>query len=249
MRMSSGSDRYICNDSSAQNMISQNNSSQLLGELTIMSRKRALALNSLGKESYASQYAITNLVAHIRKHGAPETYSRASQYRASKKCITVTQYGTTCQQVSLPTSKGGEISVTTQAPLPFLAYTCDQSESYARIVGSALRASPCSPSSPWHIIVHRDRIDLSDMGATHHTRSACAWYWSIAAFGMYALGHEEVWGCVCTLRKSEYNRISVSICGRFTKSLVNLFRGTHDIKVAGVTVYIRKAAAGIFADV
>ena len=123
-----------------------------------MSRKRALALNSLGKESYASQSAISNLVAHIRKHGAPETYSRASQYRARKEiCSTVTQYGTICQQVSLPTSKGGEISVTMQAPLPFLAYNCEQSESYARIVGDALRASPCSPSRPWHSVSRRNR--------------------------------------------------------------------------------------------
>ena len=51
---------------------------------------------------------------------------------------------------------------------------------------------------------------------------------------MYALGREEVWGCICTLRKSEYNQISGSMCGLFTKILMNLFRGTHAIKVAGL---------------
>ena len=212
-------------------------------------RERAFDLNSLGKASYANRSAIEKLVTHLRKQGFPEVSSRASQYRARKEiCRTETAYGTLVQKVSVPLSKGGETMVSMQAPLPFFVYNCEHSESYARIVRDALNANPCSPATPWHIILYQDGVDPSDMGATHHTRSSCVWYWSIAEFGMYALSHEEVWGCVCTLRKSEYKAIEGDISGLLVK-ILKLFRGIHDIKLAGVNVVIGGTRSRSFADV
>ena len=213
-------------------------------------RQSAAALAALGKESYASQSAIANLLKHVKRHGIPTAFSRPSQYRAKKEiCATRTDFGTITQQVSLPLSKGDSKDVTMQAPLPFFAYNCEQSDTYARIVGDAMRAHPCTPASPWHIILYQDGIDPSDMGATHHTRSACAWYWSIAEFGMYALSHEEVWGCICTLRKSEYNQVQGGMCGVLA-AVLKLFRGIHDIKLAGIRVHVKgQQPLHMFADV
>ena len=119
-------------------------------------RERAFDLNSLGKASYANRSAIEKLVTHLRKQGFPEVSSRASQYRARKEiCRTETAYGTLVQKVSVPLSKGGETMVSMQATLPFFVYNCEHSESYARIVRDALNANPCSPATPWHIILYQ----------------------------------------------------------------------------------------------
>ena len=212
-------------------------------------RQNVAALTALGKESYASKSAIENLLKHVRQHGVPTAFSRSTQYRARKEtCATRTDYGTITQNVSLPRSKGDSIQVAMQAPLPFFAYNCERSETYARIVDDAMRAHPCTAATPWHIILYQDGIDPSDMGATHHTRAACAWYWSIAELGLYALSHEEVWGCVCTLRKGEYNQVKGGLCGVMAK-ILELFRGTHDIKLAGIKVVVKGRPLHAFADV
>ena len=65
---------------------------------------------------------------------------------------------------------------------------------------------------------------------------------------MYALGHEEVWGCLCTLRKSEHTKIEGGIIGLFAK-IIELFRGTHDIKLIVVPVALEDTYAHILADV
>lgn len=198
-------------------------------------RRRAFELKALGKESYASQSAIANLLTHIRTHGIPEASSRASQYRARKEiCGIMTPYGRLVQNVTLKTAKGDDINVSMQAPLPFLHYNAEHSESYARMIMDAHKATPSSPAKPWHIIIYQDGVDPSDMGAAHHTRAACAWYWSIGELGMLALSHEEAWGCICTLRKNEYNKIQGAITGLFA-SLLELFRGTHDVKLCGIS--------------
>ena len=96
------------------------------------------------------------------------------------------------------------------------------------MIMDAHRAEPSSPSKPWKIVLYQDGVGPSDMGAAHHTRSACAWYLSIGKLGVLALIHEEAWGCACTLRKSEYNKIKGTTTGLLA-SIIELFRGTHDI--------------------
>lgn len=212
-------------------------------------KQDAIALNSINKKSYASASAIANMVEYIRRHGMPQASSRPTQYRARKEiCNKMTPYGTIVQKVSVPLAKGGDAMVSMQAPLPYFYHNCEQSITYARIVREALRRKPSTAAEPWNIIIYQDGVDPSDMGAEHHTRSACAWYWSFAELGIYALGHEEMWGCICTLRKSEYNQFTGAIAGLFA-SLLGLFRGTHDIQLAGVTVVIDGEPVTILARV
>ena len=213
-------------------------------------RRKAFAIAALGKESYASQSAIARLLAHIRTHGLPEASSRPSQYRARKEiCSIETDYGRLVQDITLTSEKGDDLKISIQAPLPWLQYNCEHSQSYARMIMDAHRDNPSSPSNLWHICVYEDGVDPSDMGAAHHTRAACAWYWSIAELGMLALSHEEAWGCICTLRKHEYQKIKGSTTALFA-SMLELFRGTHDTKLCGISVNLPGGERiRIFADV
>ena len=58
-------------------------------------------------------------------------------------------------QVSLLTTKGGQVDVTVAAPLPFL-YTAGKCDMYSRILHDAMLRHPCSPSKPWSLICYND---------------------------------------------------------------------------------------------
>ena len=123
-------------------------------------RRKAFNLTALGKDSYASKSAIEKLLAHIRVHGVPEASSRASQYRARKEiCGIEMECGRLVQDMTLTSVKGEDLKISIQAPLPFLQYNCEHSESYARMIMDAHKANPSSPSNLWHIILYQDGVD------------------------------------------------------------------------------------------
>ena len=124
---------------------------------------RSLELISLGRSSYASHSAISKLLAHIGEHGLPETYDRSAQFRARKEvCNTDNGYGPLVAKREMALASGGTTTGAFQNPLVMFQYHCKHSAHYSNVVKDALAKYPCTPASPWRIILYQDGVDPSD---------------------------------------------------------------------------------------
>ena len=211
-------------------------------------------LMSLGRASYASKSAIAGLCAHIRKHGVPDASDRRAQFRARKHmCQTATPYGNMVVELPVAFTDGRSAKLGFQNPLAFFHHHCSGSSHYAKIVSGAMRRSPCSPASPWNIIMYQDGVDPSDGLAKNHSRKSVVFYLSFAEFGMHALAHEEVWGTLCVMRSTQVKALHGQVVQLFDHTLSLFFGATHDIRLSGVSVDVkhgeRAERATIFASV
>ena len=199
---------------------------------------RSLELISLGRDSYASHSASAKLLAYVREHGLPETFDRSAQFRARKDVCrgTHTDYGPHIIDQEVPLVDGGTTTLPFQNPLAFFNYHCKHSPHYSRIVANAWERHAATAANPWRIIIYQDGVDPSDMGSKNHSRKCCVFYWSFAEFGLHALGHEQVWGILCTVRNSEHQRLAGGITTLFQFVLQQFFGDVHDIRRSGVCV-------------
>jgi hypothetical protein len=199
---------------------------------------RAFELVSLGRSSYASKSAISKLLAHIEKDGLPETYSRAEQYRARKEICRKREgeYGPLVVDTQLPLEGGEPQKFSIQNVFAFLQHNCMHSEHYAKIMQMALSRYPCSPSSPWRLILYQDGVDPSDGLAKNHSRKSAVYYWSFVEFGMQALAKEEVWGVVTVARYSEYSKLAGKGASLFEAVLDHIFGEVHHLRRTGCSL-------------
>ena len=152
--------------------------------------ERNLELISLGRSSYASHSAISKLLAHISEHGLPETHDRQAQYRARKEiCKLDNGYGPMVVKREMNLANGGTETGAFQNPLAAFQYHCKRSEHFSNVMKSALARRPCTPESPWSIILYQDGVDPSDGLAHNHSRKSAVFYWSFAELGLAALSH------------------------------------------------------------
>ena len=168
-------------------------------------------------------------------------------------CKIATPYGEMVLELPVEFSNGRPGKLGFQNPLAFFHYHCGESTHYAKIVADALRRSPCSPNSPWNIIIYQDGVDPSDGLAKNHSRKSIVFYWSFAELGMAALAHEQVWGTLCVMRSTQVHGLTGYVVQLFENVLALFFGTTHDIRLSGVSVAVKhgeeQLRATIFAKV
>ena len=199
---------------------------------------RNFELISLGRASYASHSAISSLTKHLKEHGLPEASSRSSQYRARKDICRQREgdYGPLIVDKELALANGEPQQVSFQNPFAWLQYNCLHSTDFAAIVQAAVRAHPCTPSSPWRLILYQDGVDPSDGLAKNHSRKSAVYYWSFVELGLRALSMEEVWGTLICLRYQEYTKLAGKHASLFDAVLDQFFSETHHFRKTGCSL-------------
>ena len=86
----------------------------------------AFGLATLGRVSYASKSAIEKLLAHVDKHGLPETYDLGAQYRARKEVCRKQEgeYGPLVVDVQAPLQNGMYQRFSLTNVFAWLQYDC-----------------------------------------------------------------------------------------------------------------------------
>ncbi len=200
----------------------------------------SMRLMSLGRASFVSKSGIAKLLKDVEDNGIPDTYDRSAQYRARKDiCNTETPYGRLVENVVCQGTNGKDFPIPFQNPLAFIAYHAENSPHYAEILERALAKKPCTPSTPWKVILYQDGVDPSDGLAKNHSRKSCVFYWSIAEFGLHALAHEEVWGTITIMRSLDTKNLEGGIGTLTHKVLEQFFNEVNDIRKAGVSLRIK----------
>ena len=166
-------------------------------------------LTALGKDAHVSQQGIWRLLGAVEEQGLPEAYSRATQYRARRSvCQTSTPYGNLVVQRPVVLKAGGSELIAIQNPLAMLHNIVETSAAYSSLLKARLLEKPCTPASPWNIVLYQDGVDPSDGLAKNHSRKCVVFYWTFLELGMAALAHEEAWHTIAVVRVGTARRIA-----------------------------------------
>lgn len=204
-------------------------------------------LCSLGRQSYASKRAITQLVATFKHDGIPEHCSRATQYRARKrKCGTVTPYGTLVRPLTLVLPNGKTHDAAIQHPLAMLYYVSLECPEFACLMRETLAHTPCSRHSPWNIVLYQDGINPHDGLSSNHSRKSNVFYWSFLEFGAHALCNENNWFPLTLGRQHALTSADGGITQLALKAVLHFFGADEcdDIEYIGVRLRFNGSGAG-----
>ena len=142
---------------------------------------------SLGRASYVSKEGMAKLLKSVEEDGMSETFSRTTQYRARKNvCATPTPHGTLLDYKKLTLIDGEEWEIAIANPFALFREQCRTSPHFCKIVVEALVRYPCTPGTPWGLVLYEDGVDPSDGLAKHHTRKVDVYYFTFLQFDYHA---------------------------------------------------------------
>ena len=116
----------------------------------------------------------------IAKHEQlPQVSSRKAIREARNAHVNLaTPYGPVHQRIDL----GEGVSAEIQHPMAMLYAVSASSPAFAALLRRAVDRFPCSPVSPWKLIVYTDEVSPGNQLAYAHERKTWAWYWSFMEF-------------------------------------------------------------------
>ena len=118
----------------------------------------------------------------------------------------------------------------------WMQHACMNSPHYAKVVLDAMERHPCTPASPWKLILYQDGVDPSDGLAKNHNRKSTVYYFAFVEFGLRALSKEEIWGVVTVARHSEWSKLAGKSASLFKIVLDQFFGEAHHLRRTGCSL-------------
>ena len=169
-------------------------------EPRLKKRKGADVLR-LGRRSFATQSAISELCRAVETDGLPEFYSRKAQSGAIKKFASQqTPYGPL-----MATFVGCGVTLAVQCPGPMMHYCAAHCSGFASLLAETVARH--GSDDPWDLIVYADGVSPEDTLSKNDKRKFWAIYWSFQQFGQEALGTEEPWFTLAIVRLTELSKL------------------------------------------
>ena len=169
-------------------------------------RRKLLELDDLRRSlPRASQSAVQGLVAYLKKNGLPELYNRNDQREARDMKVTdKTAYGPIAQYLDLkPADPAGDnVPLLMAHPLAMIWKAYRECDAFAAFLDARLVAQPCTPDTPWKMILYGDEVHPGDVLGGNKARKFQAVYYSFLEFGLVALSYESLWFTLTTTRSS-----------------------------------------------
>ena len=150
-------------------------------------RRRLQALAGLGG---ISDNALVNLLAAVREQ--PEIVSDST----SRQDIQRTHdeaWESVGQIDDLELTEGGTFKWYHSRPSLVLNYVLARCPAFSALFQSRLRASPCTPTSPWSIVLYADEVTPGAALKPVNERKSWAWYFTFLQFGIENISREELW--------------------------------------------------------
>ena len=137
---------------------------------------------------FISQSALGALLHIAKKERLPDLSTRKAVRETRDKHVKLsTPYGTVHQHIDL----GGGVRAEVQHPMAMLYAVSIRSQAFGDLLLRALSRFPCSPVSPWKLILYTDEVSPGNQLAYAHERKTWAWYWSFLDFEQ-SLSSEEL---------------------------------------------------------
>ena len=203
-------------------------------------RRKLLELDDLRRSlPRASQSAVHGLVAYLKKNGLPELYNRNDQREARDMKVTdKTAYGPIAQYLDLkPADPAGDnVPLLMAHPLAMIWKAYRECDAFAAFLDARLVAQPCTPDTPWKMILYGDEVHPGDVLGGNKARKFQAVYYSFLEFGLVALSNESLWFTLTTTRSSLVKKAAGGMAQVFGEVLKLLFVKA-DVKTIGFTLH------------
>ena len=144
-------------------------------------------LSRLGKKSFVSQSALSQVLADLRNaEELPSACSRQSIKRARVAAIgDLTPFGSVVKEWSVETKTGGQKNVTYVCPAAMLHFTAQKCPGWSAALKLLLSQKTSTPASPYRLILYADEISPGNVLKADNRRKVFAIYWAIAESRMH----------------------------------------------------------------
>ena len=140
------------------------------------------------KLPFISHTALASVLRIAKTEALPNVNHRIDTARARDHYVSLaTPFGTLHQSIDL----GGGISAEVQHPMAMLYTVVSKSEAFGALMARALARFPCSPATPWRLVIYTDEVSPGNQLAYAHERKTWAWYWSFMEFEQ-SLSSEDI---------------------------------------------------------
>ena len=141
------------------------------------------------KLPFISQSALGAVLRLAKREELPDIASRDVVREARDRYVQLdTPYGPVHQHLDL----GGGIQAEVQHPMAMLYAVSMKSNAFAALLRRTISRFPCSPMSPWKLIIYTDEVTPGNQLAYAHARETWAWYWSFLGFAQ-SISSENMW--------------------------------------------------------
>jgi hypothetical protein len=160
-----------------------------------------------------SQSALAKLISIIRDEGLPELGDCRNDFRMAREAVVsaMTPYGPMLQSVVMERLTGGTLTVDIIHPLAFLYTACRERGGFSNFVKRLCAEQPSSVAEPWRLLFYTDEVTPGNPMGIHNKRKIQALYWSLSAFGVYELSHEDAWFPFCTVRSDQIKLVHAGL--------------------------------------
>ena len=190
---------------------------------------------------YCSQSALAALISMANNDQLPEQLNRRDiQHGRDETCKEATPYGPLHSTAALPriAENASDKHIEVQNPFAMFWKLCMISQCFSALVERTLERHPCTPSSPWGLIIYSDEVTPGNQLQAHNCRKTQAVYWSIFEFGAAALSDEESWMEVCICRSTEVKTLQGGMSALFAMVLLQFYGAAHDMHRAGIALQL-----------
>ena len=201
--------------------------------------QRARGLASLGRGKYVSDSGLATILSNIRVlYDVPlPASSRQSIKRSRQEELTAhPSTGELIRDVEL-TVAGKEHVVSIIHPISLLNHLCSSSPPFARYMKTALQKYPCTPSSPWNIILYSDEVLPGNNLKHDNKRKLQAIYWSFQQFDHQGLSMDHLWFTLAAVRSNRVKAMGGMsvVLAKVTQSFFTEPGGLH---ISGVNLFL-----------
>ena len=133
-----------------------------------------------------------------------------------------TGFGPMLQTIKTTKPDGSSLDMFAAHPWAVLDTCISKSNRLRRLIDKQLALTPCTPETPWHIILYSDEVTPGNTHSPQNNRKFQAVYWSFLEFGPWALSHEEYWFPIMTEYSSVVKECSAGLSQVFAQ-LIKLF--------------------------
>ena len=160
------------------------------------------------KLPHQSASALAATLDLIEQEGLPELHSRKDLRNARNLvCNDETPFGPILQDMEVIDKNDVRRQVGFAHPFAMLWSAVTLSQSFKLFLEERLRECPCSPESPWRLVLYSDEVTPGNPLSPANHRKFQAVYWTFLEFGAHGLSREESWFCMITLFSDEVNKL------------------------------------------
>ena len=146
------------------------------------------------KLPHCSASALPAMLELAEREGIPELHSRKHMRESRDQvCNEETPFGPVTVYVDMIDNTDSIKRIAVAHPLAYFWTALVRSNTFSAYVAKRLRKFPCTPETPWHIIMYSDEVTPGNVIAAKQGRKFQTVLWSFQELGCHALAHEEAW--------------------------------------------------------